>query len=261
MKIGFIGCGNMGGALARSVARVSYASILVYDKDTDKAKALADEIAATATELEEVVKCDYIFLGVKPNLVGEVLGGIKDIVGGDAVIVSMAAGVAIGKITDALDRDIDVIRIMPNTPVAYGEGMILYTVSEGISEYKVERFLDIMKFAGELDRIPESLIDAGSAVSGCGPAFVFMFIEALADGGVAAGLPREKAMQYAAQTVLGAAKTVMLSGKHPAVLKDAVCSPGGSTIEGVLALEEGGMRNAVSDAIRRSFEKTKKLGK
>lgn len=261
MKIGFIGCGNMGGALARAVARVSYAKVCLYDKDTERAKGLAENIAGEAVTFEQVAKCEYIFLGVKPGIIADVLTELSPLIGDDTVLISMAAGVAIEKIELGLGRKHNIIRIMPNTPVGYGKGMILYTTSSSVSEIAVDKFIDFMKFAGELDRIPENMIDAGSAVSGCGPAFVYMFIEALADGGVAAGLPREKAMEYAAQTVLGAATVVLQSGKHPGALKDAVCSPGGSTIEGVLTLESGGMRGVVSDAVIAAYEKTKKLGK
>ncbi len=250
----------MGGALAKAVSRVSYADVRLYDKDTDKAKALAKEIAADAVALKDVAECDYIFLGVKPNIISSVLGEISPLISERTVLISMAAGVAIEKIEAALGGEHAVIRIMPNTPVAYGKGMILYTTSGSVSEDMVDKFIDFMKFAGTLDRIPERLIDAGSAVSGCGPAFVYMFIEALADGGVAAGLPRDKAMQYAAETVIGAATVVLESGEHPGALKDAVCSPGGSTIEGVLTLESGGMRGVVSDAVIAAYKKTKKLG-
>ncbi len=261
MKIGFIGCGNMGGALARAVARVSYAKVCLYDMDTERAKALGEEIDGVAVTLADVCKCDCVFLGVKPNIIAGVLGEISPMIGKNTVLISMAAGVSLEKIEAALGRPCKVIRIMPNTPVAYGKGMILYTTSDMVEEVEVEKFLDLMKFSGRLDRIPEKIIDAGSAVSGCGPAFVYMFIEALADGGVAAGLPRDKAMEYAASTVLGAAVTVLESGRHPGELKDAVCSPGGSTIEGVLALEAGGMRGVVADAVISAYEKTKKLGK
>ena len=251
----------MGGALARAVARSGCGEVLLYDKDTARSAALASEIGAGAADLGEVAGCDYLFLGVKPNIISGVLGELSTLVADTTVIVSMAAGVAIEKIESALGKSNPVIRIMPNTPAAYGRGMILYTTSASVSEDAVAAFTEFMKPAGVLDRIPESLIDAGSAVSGCGPAFVYMFIEALADGGVAAGLARDKAMLYAAETVLGAATTVLESGKHPGTLKDAVCSPGGSTIEGVLALEGGGMRGVVSDAVLAAYEKTKKLGK
>ena len=139
--------------------------------------------------------------------------------------------------------------------------MILYTVCSRVSAESEELFLAVMGKSGKLDKIPEALIDAGSALSGCGPAFVFMFIEALADGGVLCGLPRDKALAYAAQTLLGSAKLLSESGKHAGELKDAVCSPGGSTIEGVRTLEEGAFRGVVTDAVIASFEKTKKLGK
>ena len=261
MKIGFIGCGNMGGALARAVAKTALGTVCLYDADIEKAKALGEAIGAESTTLAGVAECDYIFLGVKPNILPLVLADISAMLKADTVLISMAAGVALSKIEDALGRAAKVIRIMPNTPVAYGEGMILYTTSEALTEAEEAGFLSFMKLSGKLDKIPEKLIDAGSAVSGCGPAFVYMFIEALADGGVAAGLPRDKAMEYAARTVLGAAKTVLESGRHPGELKDAVCSPGGSTIEGVLTLEDGGMRGVVSEAVIAAYEKTKKLGK
>ena len=260
MKVGFIGCGNMGGALARAVASTGYAEVMLYDKDSVKAEALAEEISAVAVAASKVAECDYVFIGVKPNMVSTVLGELSAKFKNTSVIISMAAGVKIEKIKAAIARpEIGIIRIMPNTPVAYGEGMILYSVDG--ADAAEDGFKKIMEKAGTLDKIPEALIDAGSAVSGCGPAFVYMFIEALADGGVAAGLPRDKAMLYATKTVLGAAKTALESARHPAELKDMVCSPGGSTIEGVLALEDGGMRGTVADAVIAAFEKTKLLGK
>ena len=212
-------------------------------------------------ELADIAKCDYIFLGVKPNIIASVATELSPMIGERTVIVSMAAGVSTEKLEAAFAKDVSIIRIMPNTPVAYGKGMILYTTNGKVAPEALDKFADIMKYSGRLDLIPERLIDAGSAVSGCGPAFVYMFIEALADGGVAAGLPRDKAMQYAAETAIGAATVVLESGKHPGELKDAVCSPGGSTIEGVLTLESGGMRGIVSDAVISAYEKTKKLGK
>ncbi len=261
MKIGFIGCGNMGGALARAVAKSTDVSIVLYDKDEVKVKDLAKEIFQEAGTLTDAAECDYVFFGLKPNVLtnAETAKSIAPLLGEDTIIISMAAGVRSERIRELYGKS--VIRIMPNTPVAYGEGMILYTAGEGVSESAVDEFLTFMKYAGKLDRISESLIDAGSAVSGCGPAFVYMFIEAMADGGVACGLTREAALKYAEQTVLGAAKVALESGAHPGALKDAVCSPGGSTIEGVLALEDGGMRGTVADAIIAAYEKTKLLGK
>ena len=152
-----------------------------------------------------------------------------------------------------------IIRIMPNTPVGVGEGMIVWCASANAIKADKELFLDVLAHAGTLDELPESLIDAATAVMGCGPAFVDLFIEALADGGVKCGLPRDKALTYATQMVLGSAKLVKESGKHPAELKDAVCSPGGSTIAGVAALEDGAFRASVIDAVESAFVRTKEL--
>ena len=157
----------------------------------------------------------------------------------DFVLVTIAAGLTTEKIRDFAKGEYKVIRIMPNTPCLLGVGMLLYTATKDVTSDELETFLADMKCAGVWDEIPENLIDAASAVSGCGPAFVYMFIEALADGGVKCGLPREKALKYAAQTLKGAAVMVEQTGKHPELLKDEVCSPGGSTIEGVAALEKG----------------------
>ena len=145
---------------------------------------------------------------------------------------------------------------MPNTPASIGEGMILYTCGEGVTSQEQEAFLSAMSGAGRLTALPENLIDAGSAVSGCGPAFVDLFIEALADGGVACGLPRPAAMELAAQMVAGSARLVLESGRHPGELKDAVCSPGGTTIQGVRALEQRGFRGSVMEAVIAAYEKT-----
>ena len=150
---------------------------------------------------------------------------------------------------------------MPNTPVAIGQGMVLYTACPGVQPAELEEFCDKMAGAGRLDAIDEALMDAASAVAGCGPAFVYQFLEALADGGVACGLPRKKAIEYAAQTLAGAAGMVLESGKHPGLLKDEVCSPGGSTIAGVRVLEQGALRAAAMNAVIASCEKNRELGK
>ena len=172
----------------------------------------------------------------------------------------MAAGLSIARIQEMAGEDFPVIRIMPNTPASVGEGMIQYC-SSNVTAEEEEAFRKIMAPAGRLDAVPENLIDAASCVSGCGPAWVYQFIEALADGGVACGLPRAKAQEYAAQMVLGSAKLVLESGQHPGALKDAVCSPGGSTIQGVRVLEEHGLRGAVMDAVLAAYDKTKEMGK
>lgn len=266
MKIGFIGCGNMGGALARAVAKsVGAENIFVYDIDTEKVNAFAEETDVNVADLEYIVlNCDYIFLGVKPQMLKNLFEKVAPIIEErltDFVLVSMAAGVTLASVLTMAQVDCPVIRIMPNMPVSTGEGMILYTVNDFVSKEECNSFIDIMRFAGKLDKIEEEKIDAASAVSGCGPAFAFMFCEALADGAVACGLSREKALLYAAQTLAGSAKQLLESGEHPGKLKDAVCSPAGSTIEGVNALENGGFRASVMDAVRSSYERTVELGK
>lgn len=266
MKIGFIGCGNMGGALARAAIKaVGAESIFVYDVDTEKVKAFEEETDITASDIDYIImNCDYVFLGVKPQMLKSLFEKIAPIMEDrltDFVLVSMAAGVSLSSLGAMAQKDCPIIRIMPNMPVSVGEGMILYTANDFVSKEEADGFLSLMKYAGALDKIEESKIDAASAVSGCGPAFAFMFCEALADGAVACGLPRDKALLYAAQTLAGSAKQLLESGEHPGKLKDAVCSPAGSTIEGVNALENGGFRASVMDAVRSAYERTVELGK
>ena len=260
IKIGFIGCGNIGGALAAAAAKYKDAEIRLFDKDEDKAKSLAERIGGIVCDIDGVCACELVFLGVKPNIIPIVADEIaKKVAASGATVISMAAGIPLAKLAVMLG-DLPIIRIMPNTPAEVGYGMILYTANEK-GAGTVPLFLESMAAAGKFDAIDERLIDAASAISGCGPAFVYMFIEALADGGVMSGLPRDKAMLYAAETLIGAAEVVKQTGRHPGALKDAVCSPGGSTIEGVKALEDGKMRGTVSGAVVASYEKTLKLGK
>ncbi len=260
MKIGFIGCGNMGGALARAAS----GEIYLYDKCEQTAKALAERTGAQlCTSAKEVAKsADFLFLGVKPNIIPSVIDELKNTLGEiKCTLVSMAAGVSIAAIENALGFSVPIIRIMPNTAAQVGEGMILLSHNKHVTHGNILDFLECMKGAGTFDFIDERLIDAASAVSGCGPAFVYMFIEALADGGVRCGLPRDKAMMYAEATVRGAATLALKTKQHPAALKDAVCSPGGTTIEGVMALESGGLRAAVMRAVSAAYEKTVGMGK
>ena len=257
---GFIGCGNMGGALALAVSAsgVKGDKLLLSDASESKVAALAKEINGAVSHNKEIAeKCDYIFLGVKPNLAENVLREIKSNLNEQTVIVSMAAGLTIDAIKKAAGN-IPVIRIMPNTPVKGGKGTILYA-TDGVTEEMKTAFLDSLKDSAELLEIPEKLIDAGSAVSGCGPAFGYMFIEALADGGVKCGLSRADAIKLAASTLRGAAEMVLKTGEHPEKLKDDVCSPGGSTIAGVHALENGGFRSNVINCVEAAYKRTKEL--
>lgn len=261
LKIGFIGCGNMGGALMKAAAKAGFSNgIFICDTFVEKTQALSKEFGVTVSDSVSIAEeCDYIFMGVKPQVIDKAFAEICDILAkrDDCVLVSMAAGVAIERIKN-LSKAKHIIRIMPNMPVSVGEGVVLATGYE-ISDKNVEEFNSIMKCAGIVDWIDEKLIDAGCAISGCGPAFVYMFIEALADGAVSCGLPRDKAMLYAAETVLGSAKAVLESGKHPGKLKDEVCSPGGTTIAGVRALENGAFRANAMNAVIAAFDKTSKM--
>ena len=264
MKIGFIGCGNMGGALARAVLKNTQTQVYISDYLAEKAEAFAKETGAIQSDNERIAgECDFIFLAVKPANFPDTLAPLKDAFAKNptSVVVTIAAGLSLEKGGKMVGENHPIIRIMPNTPVLLGKGMITWCKNAFVDEDSCEKFKEILQFAGRLDEIDERLIDAASAVAGCGPAFVYMVMEAMADGAVECGLPREKAMAYAAETLIGASEMVLQTGKHPGLLKDEVCSPGGSTIEGVKSLEDGKFRAAVSNAVIAAYEKTKKLGK
>ena len=253
----------MGGAIATAVSKSEGVELYLADYSREKSLALSKEINATpCTNKEIAAECNFVFLGVKPGVIRSVLEEIKSEIlsNENAVIVTMAAGVPLSALEEMLPQT-KIIRIMPNTPVAVGHGMITWCKGALVTECDAETFLAIMSSAGRLDLVSESQIDAATAVAGCGPAFVYMFAEALADGGVKCGLARDKAMDYAVQTLIGAAEMIRKTGKHPGQLKDEVCSPGGSTIEGVHALEDGAFRSLAANAVIAAYEKTKKLAK
>lgn len=265
MTYGFIGTGNMGGALARAAAKAVEVrgSIVLANRTPEKAARLADEIGASvADNLTIARECDYILLGVKPQMMADMLAEIAPILKKRTtpfVLLSMAAGLTVERLRQLAGGDYPVIRIMPNTPVAIGEGTILYACSEQVTEEQKRGFLEAMAESGLFVPLHESLIDAGSAVSGCGPAFVCMFLEAMADGAVACGLSREDALRLSAQTMAGTAKYLLETGKHPGEVKDGVCSPGGTTIQGVRRLEEGGVRADIMDAVIAAYEKNSSI--
>lgn len=264
MKYGFIGTGNMGGALASAAAKsVGAELIALADHDTNKARTLADTLGAKCLSNAEIAQnSEYIFLGVKPQMLPGLLAEIAPVLKkrtDSFTLVTMAAGTPISRIEELLGKRYPTIRIMPNTPVSIGKGIILYCANDIAAD--VSGFTELMKCAGTLDEIPENLIDAASCITGCGPAWVYMFIEALSDGGVECGLPRAKAIRYACDTLIGSAELVNASGKHPGLLKDEVTSPGGTTIAGVHALENGGFRGTVMDTVKAAHEKTLSLKK
>jgi pyrroline-5-carboxylate reductase len=224
------------------------------------AKALSGKALDNASLIK---KCDMVFLGVKPQVLPALLSEIAPLVKereGNLTLITMAAGVKIAALLSKLGEKTPVIRIMPNTPVMVGEGVIVYC-SENVSEDGEKAFAALLASGGLVEKIEEEKIDAASALHGCGPAFAYLFVEALADGAVSCGLSREAALRFASKTVKGASEMILKTGKHPGELKDAVCSPGGSTIEGVRTLEEGGFRGIAMDAVLASYEKTLELGK
>ena len=262
-NIGFIGVGNMGGALARAAA-LSGHTVYLTDKSMTRARELAADIGATAVSTENILEnCDMVFLGVKPQMLDAVAAEMRPALDkrqSNVCLVSFLAGVSLERLEKTFGTR-PIIRMMPNTSVAVGEGVIVWCANVSVTDADKALYTEALAFAGMLDSLDEKLIDAATAVMGCGPAYVYLFIEALADGGVKCGLPRDKALAYAEQMVLGAGKLARESGKHPGELKDAVCSPGGSTIAGVAALEEGSFRGVTMDAVEKAYRRTQELGK
>lgn len=261
---GFIGAGNMGGALCKAVSK-STKNILIADHFEEKAEALAKLTESKVSDNGTIAEnCEYIFLGVKPQMMENMLKEIKEVLknrSDDFILVTMAAGLSIETIRNMAGGKYKVIRIMPNTPVEVGEGEILYTKSDNVTERELNLFIENMKYAGKLTPIPESLMDAGCSVSGCGPAFVYMFIRALAEGGKECGIDEKTALDMAAQTVIGSAKLLMESKDEPSVLIEKVCSPGGSTIEGVKSLEDDNLEDVVVNAVQAAYKRNIELGK
>ncbi len=263
-KAAFIGTGNMGGALIRAACRaVGPDQVVIADYLYEKAQALAEELGCTAarTNGEAAGAASYVFLCVKPQVLPEVARALAPGLTAGQAVVSIAAGIRTDAIRAWVGQEVPVLRVMPNTCAAIGQGMLALTAAPGVAEVHFGAVEEILSRAGRVERISEGLMDQFTAVAGCGPAYVYQFIEALADGGVMTGLPRREAQIYAAQTVLGAAAMVLESGEHPGALKDAVCSPGGSTIAGVAALERRAFRSAAIEAVLAAYEKNVSLGK
>ena len=262
MKIGCIGTGAMGGAIMRAVCKkYDVSQIKVTDKNTQMGKAFAQETGAAFVQTnKEVLDCDFIFLAVKPQFLGQVFDEIGKDIPKSAVVISMAAGVKIEKL-EAWAPKARFIRMMPNVCAQIGQAMTAISYNDNIMEEEADIAKEILSTAGKVEVVPEKLMDCVTAVSGSGPAFVFMFIEAMADAAVRCGMPRSQAYTYAAQTVYGSAGMVMESDKNPAALKDMVCSPAGTTIEGVAALEKNGFRNAVIEAVTAACKRSVELGK
>lgn len=277
VTLAFIGAGNMGGALMRAAA-AGGASVGASDGDPRKAADLAAAVGgkAYASNAEAARDCRFLVIAVKPQVLAEVLSDLApvlrelDAAGRAPVLVSVAAGASIAKLRSLLEgpaasgaapafASYPIVRLMPNTPALVARGVIALSAGPAVAEDRIAELEKGLAAAGIVDRVEEKLMDAVTALSGSGPAFAYLFIEALADAGVRAGLPRDKALSYAARTVGGAAAMVEQTGRHPAQLKDEVCSPGGTTIAGVAALEDRGFRAAALAAVDAAFRRAKEL--
>lgn len=262
--IGFIGAGNMGQAMIGGLVKsglVECANIIASALHEKKLEFISKEynVQTTMDSKELTKKADIIILAVKPNVYDIVLNSIKEHVTKDKVIVSIAAGKSIESVEEALGKEMKIIRVMPNTPALVNEGMAAICKNKNITDEELNEVKSIFESFGKAEIVPEYLIDSVIGISGSSPAYVFMFIEALADAGVMGGMPRDKAYKFAAQAVLGSAKMVLETGKHPGELKDMVCSPAGTTIDAVAALESEGFRGAVIKATMECIKKSKEM--
>ena len=256
-KIGFIGCGNMGKAILGGLiasGQVLPGQIWVYTPSPDKVAALHDQFGINAAEsAKEVAQiADIIFAAVKPGIMIKVLSEITSSLNKDSLVVSIAAGITLDQLARALGHDRKIIRAMPNTPALVNAGMTSVTPNALVTPEDTADVLNIFRCFGEAEVIAEPMIHPVVGVSGSSPAYVFMFIEAMADAAVLGGMPRAQAYKFAAQAVMGSAKMVLETGEHPGALKDMVCSPGGTTIEAVRVLEEKGFRAAVIEAMTKT---------
>lgn len=264
--IGFIGGGNMASAMIGGILNSNLATkeqIIATAKTEQTCTSLQERfgIQTTQNNKEAAAAADILFLAVKPFLFSEVISEIKESVKKDTLFISIAAGQSIGAIEAMFGTEIRLVRAMPNTPALVGEAMSALCTNKHVSKTELALAVSIFNSFGKCEVIKESMMDAVIGVSGSSPAYVYMFIEAMADAAVADGMPRSSAYKFAAQSVLGSAKMILETEKHPGVLKDAVCSPGGTTIEAVATLEEEGFRNAIIKAQRACVQKSRDMSR
>lgn len=262
MKIGFIGGGNMAGALANGVIKSGLCKkneICICDINEESLKKYDKEIK-TSTDNKKALGCDYIILAVKPFILSKVLEELSACDIKEKVFISIAAGITTAEIKGILGKEAKVMRVMPNTPAQVAEGMTVIAKPDScVTDSELSDAVKIFDAVGTTEIMAENMINAVTGISGSGPAYVFMFIEAMADAAVLGGIPREAAYKLAAQTVLGSAEMVLETGKHPAELKDMVCSPKGTTIEAVAELEKRGFKSAVIEAIKKCIDKANNI--
>ncbi|MEG3110009.1 MULTISPECIES: pyrroline-5-carboxylate reductase [Pantoea] len=265
-KIGFIGGGNMAKAIIGGLVnsgKIAPSNIWIFDRKPETNQALAEQQGINAAESAEALarEVDILFGAVKPNVILKVLKDLAGQLKKDALVVSIAAGVTLDSLASVLGYDRKIIRAMPNTPSLVSEGMTSVTPNVLVEQSETDEVVAIFESFGKAEVVNEYLIHSVVGVSGSAPAYVFMFIEAMADAAVLGGMPRAQAYQFAAQAVKGSAQMVLETGKHPGELKDMVCSPGGTTIEAVKVLEEKGFRAAVIEAMQQCMAKSEKLSR
>ncbi|MDY5912659.1 MAG: pyrroline-5-carboxylate reductase [Inconstantimicrobium porci] len=262
-KIGFIGCGNMGHAILKGIidsGLCNVSDVFVSARTKETLEKIRNELAVNVcSNIEVAQKSDILFIAVKPNIFKSIIDEIKSFVSNDTVIVSIAAGVTIDNIEQWFGREIKATRTMPNTPALVGESMTAICFNEYMQDEGKKDIFDIFNSFGKCEELEEKYFHAFIAVSGSSPAYIFMLIEAMADSAVQMGIPRSKAYKFAAQAVMGSAKMILETGMHPGALKDMVCSPGGTTIDAVIELENSGFRSSVEKAMKCCEEKSKKL--
>lgn len=264
-KIGFIGAGNMAGALINGIITAGIAlpkNIFVSDVDKNKLSILSKKgINVSADNINTIKQCDYIILAVKPNMLDKILNEISAYLSQNTVVISIAAGWSTARLQNGLPKAAKVVRIMPNTPALVGKAMSVISNDHNLDDKELEFVVKLFNALGETAFAGPEQMDAVTAISGSGPAYVFMFIEALADAGVQQGLSRELSLKLAAQTVLGSAEMVISTSEHPSVLCDRVCSPGGTTIEAVFELQKGNFYATIMSAVEKCALKSKALSK
>ena len=261
MKYGFIGCGNMGSAIAKALAKKT-TDIIITDR-SGKAMKLAQDLGCHYSNNETVINiCERVFLAVKPQMMEDVLKPLQPLLAEKKpLLISMAAGLTVERIQQLAGTSLPVIRIMPNTPVTLGRGMTLYCHNDLVAESVLNDFLQDVSGCGQWDLLDENLIDAAGVVCGCGPAYMYMFMDALANGAAACGVDKEKALFYASEAMIGAAMMVQKTHQSPEALKNAVCSPGGSTLAGVRVLDDAHFAQTIADCVKAAYKRNQELGK
>lgn len=263
-KVGFIGCGNMAKAIIEGLinnAGITPKEIIAADAAETAIKKASDNIGidTTLNNKEVASNSDVLFLSVKPQFYETVIAEVKDTISSNQIVVTIAPGKTLAWLAERIGSDVKLVRTMPNTPALVGEGITAVCKNSLVNEEEFSYIMSLLSSFGLAEEISENLMDVVVSVSGSSPAYVFMFIEAMADAAVLDGMPRDKAYKFAAQAVLGSAKMVIETGKHPGELKDMVCSPAGTTIEAVRVLEEKGFRSSVIEAMKACTDKSRSL--